>query len=70
MHPFIYLMFITFAAVVVTLFAGIATLGSRAGQTTHNQRQSLRSNRLMQWRVALGFCLLVEIVVYHYFLKP
>ena len=63
MHPFKILMIVTFVLTFITLFAGILNMGEQTKQAR------ARSNKLMVLRVALGFSLLAEIVIYLAFIK-
>ncbi len=60
MHPFAYVMIVTFCCALATLLLGVGTMGSKDPE---------KGNKLMMMRV--GFCaaLLVEMLIYAIFIK-
>lgn len=66
LHPFAYVMILTFLAAVVTMMLGVAGLSNSNKSTAGAQF----SNKLMSIRVGLCVLLLGEIIFYLAYLKP
>jgi hypothetical protein len=64
MHPFAYVMILTFLAAVATMLAGVIGMGTPPTKPTEN-----RSTNLMALRVALCALLLGEILIYITYIK-
>lgn len=63
-HPFTWLMLATFLAALVTLLTGVAGMANRQQSNKHN-----RATWLMAARVGLCILLLIEMLIYHFYLN-
>lgn len=59
------LVYVAMAAVVIVLFMGLGTIGKRG----KDEKDRLRGNRLMRWRVGLQFVAVALLAVLVFVLK-